>query len=135
MLVHMGTCYKTGWNLILLHILENMYFFFLLCDVIWVAYLLKSPYLVYLSYLYYCLFFFFLLPMTSHRMVADGSIGLGSSFSSFPTAWFGSEIFMACCGIPYVTHLCLDWICRCDLSIVLFKRKARKCVFIYDSVW
>lgn len=36
-------------------------------------------------------------------------------------------------GFP-VLYLCPDWVCRCDLSIVL-PRKVLKCVLAYDGVW
>ena len=67
-------------------------------------------------------------------MVADGSVGLGFSVTGFPTAWLGSEVFLAYCGIPHVTYLCLGRICRCDLGTVLHERRVVKCVLICDSV-
>ena len=61
-----------------------------------------------------------------HGMVTDGSVGSGSSVIDFTVAWLGSKTFLACCGIPLVVHLCLDWVCRCDLGIILDKKGVLK---------
>lgn len=40
-----------------------------------------------------------------HAMVADWSVGWDFGFVSLPIAWSGSEICVACCGIPYVIYM------------------------------
>ena len=49
---------------------------------------------VYLSYL--ALLFIYFLPMLSHTMVADGSVGSGFGVIGFPVACLGSVTLLAC---------------------------------------
>ena len=51
-------------------------------------------------------------------MVADGSVGSASSALGFPSAWLGSETFLACCEMIRV-----DFVSRCDLGTDLYKKE------------
>ena len=67
-------------------------------------------------------------PTTGHGMVVDESDGLGCSVTGFSLAGLRRETFLACCGAPHVIHLCADFVCMCDVGIVLHKRRDVKCV-------
>ena len=65
------------------------------------------------SIIFMLLFILFFSPNDWSRN-GGWSVGWSSSVTGFPIAWLGSEIFLACHGIP--PCLCWDWVCRCDLG-------------------
>ena len=50
-------------------------------------------------------FLLFFPPTTGYGMLANGSVGTGSSVISYPMASLRSETFLACLGISRVMHV------------------------------
>ena len=99
---------RVGWSLCML-------FFVLLCiKGRLVAWECKNRHSAYLSYLYYNLL---ISPNNGSQNDGWWICWLGSSLVllDLPFAWLGSEICLACCGIPYVIHLHLVWVCNVTL--------------------